>query len=223
MLKLAILASGNGTNAQAIIDKTRSGLIDAEVRLVCSNNPGAGVLERAQKAGITSIVLKPGDFADRESYDRALVKVFSACGIDAVILAGYMLLLSKAFLDALPVPVLNIHPALLPSFPGMHGIAETLAYGEKIGGVSVHFVDEKRDNGPLIIQAALGIDAGTSHEELAGRIHALEHRIFPQAVQWLCEGRLVLQGRHVYVAKSEKPLAEQPKDALIWPPLEEGF
>ena len=223
MLKLGILASGNGTNAQAIIDKARAGLIGGEVRLVCTNNPRAGVLERAKKAGITSIVLQPGDFTDRESYDRALVKVFLACNIEAVLLAGYMLLLSQNFLDAFPGPVLNIHPALLPSFPGLHGISDTLDYGEKIGGVSVHFVDEKMDHGPLVIQAALGIDEYMGYDEFAGKIHALEHRIYPQAVQWLCEGRLTREGRKVRLAKSGRPLAPQPQNALIWPPLEEGF
>lgn len=224
MLKLGILASGNGTNAQAIIDGTRLGTIEGEVRLICTNNPHAGVLERAQKAGITSIVLKPADFPDREGYDGALVRVFMACKIDALLLAGYMLLLSKSFLEAFPGPILNIHPALLPSFPGLHGIADTLAYGEKIGGVSVHFVDEKMDNGPLIIQAALGIDEDWGLEELAGKIHALEHRIYPQAVQWLCQGRLAREGRKVRLLhKGGKALAAQPKDALIWPPLEEGF
>lgn len=223
MLKLGILASGNGTNAQAIIDKTRAGLIEAEVRLICTNNPCAGVLERAKKAGITSIVLQPGDFADRDGYDRALVKVFLACNIEVVLLAGYMLLLGRNFLDAFTGPILNIHPALLPSFPGLHGIADTLDYGEKIGGVSVHFVDEKMDHGPLVIQAAVGIDDNMGMDELAGIIHALEHRIYPQAVQWLCEGRLTREGRKVHLAKTGKPLAPQPQNALIWPPLEEGF
>lgn len=223
MLKLGILASGNGTNAQAIMDKARAGLIDAEICLVCSNNPNAGVLERAQKAGVTSIVLQPGDFPDRESYDIALVKVFQACGTQAVALAGYMRLLSRAFLELFKGPVLNIHPAILPSFPGLRGIADTVAYGVKIGGVSVHFVDEKMDSGPLIIQAALGIDAGETAETLAPRIHALEHRIYPQALQWLCEGRLERRGRKVFLAQGRKKPSPSPAGCLIWPPLEEGF
>lgn len=223
MLKLGILASGNGTNAQAIIDKTRASLIDAEICLVCSNNPQAGVLERAQKAGITSIVLQPGDFPNRESYDIGLVKVFQACGTQALALAGYMRMLSKAFLAAFPGPVLNIHPALLPSFPGLHGIADTVEYGVKIGGVSVHFVDGEMDSGPLIIQAALGIDAGVTEEELAPRIHALEHRIYPQALQWLCEDRLEIRGRKVYLTGGSRKNIPAPDGCLIWPPLEEGF
>lgn len=223
MLKLGILASGNGTNAQAIIDKARAGLLNAEICLVCSNNPEAGVLERAQKAGITSIVLQPRDFPNRESYDVALVKVFQACGTQALALAGYMRLLSKAFLTDFKGPVLNIHPAILPSFPGLHGIEDTLAYGVKIGGVSVHFVDEGMDAGPLIIQAALGIEAGLTTNQLAPRIHALEHRIYPQALQWLCEDRLEIRGRQVFLKNKKCKLLPPPTGCLIWPPLEEGF
>ena len=205
------------------MDKARDGLIEAEICLVCSNNPNAGVLERAQKAGVTSIVLQPGDFPDRESYDIALVKIFQACGTQALALAGYMRLLSRAFLELFKGPVLNIHPALLPSFPGLRGIADSVAYGVKIGGVSVHFVDEEMDSGPLIIQAALGIDAGETAEKLAPRIHALEHRIYPQALQWLCEGRLERRGRKVFLAPGRKKPCPSPEGCLIWPPLEEGF
>ena len=151
-LKIDILASGNGTNAQAFIDKMRAGLLDVDIRLVAGNRPGAGVFARAQAAGIACCALDHTAFPDRVSFDRELAARVRDSGAELVVLAGYMRLLSQEFLSAFAGRVINIHPALLPSFPGVHGGADVLAYGVKLSGCTVHFVEEKVDSGPVIIQ-----------------------------------------------------------------------
>ena len=220
---IAILASGNGTNAQAMIDKMQAGLLDISIVLIASNNPKAGVLERAQKAGIANLVLDHHDFTSRESYDQALLKSVLAHNAQAVVLAGYMRLLSSSFLSQFPGHVLNLHPAILPSFPGLHGARDAMDYGVKITGATVHFVNEIMDNGPVVIQAAVPIKDGEDEEALLTRIHAMEHRIYPQAVQWLATHRLHLEGRKVVLTDTGRPKAEIPPEAMIWPPLEAGF
>lgn len=222
-MKIAILASGNGTNAQAIFEKIRAGRLEASVEVVIANKPHAGVLERAAKAGIRSMVVEPANFTDRSAYDARLVELLLEASCDLVVLAGYMLLLGDAFFEAFAGRMVNIHPSLLPSFPGMTGIASALAYGVKLTGPSVHFVEKEVDSGPLIIQAALPIRAGETLEELASRIHRLEHRIYPQALQWIAEDRLKCVGRQVLLAPGGKKQIKPEGDWLIWPPLEEGF
>ncbi|WP_165078540.1 MULTISPECIES: phosphoribosylglycinamide formyltransferase [unclassified Desulfovibrio] len=222
-LKIAILASGSGTNAQAMIDKARAGVLDVDIRLVVSNRPGAGVLERAAKAGVPSMVLDHTEYPAREAHDAAMVEALKASGAEYIVLAGYMRILTPVFLEAFAGRVLNIHPALLPSFPGAHGGADALAYGVKLTGCSVHFVEEEMDAGPLIIQAAVPVNAGEPLETLMPRIHALEHRIYPQALQWLAEGRIRRDGRQVYLAPGSAKRVRQDGDWLVWPPLEEGF
>ena len=222
-LKIAILASGGGTNAQAMIDKAAAGVLDVNIRLIVSNRPGAGVLERARKAGVPCMVLDHQAYPDREAHERAVVEALKASGADYVVLAGYMRLLTPVFLEPFAGRVLNIHPALLPSFPGTHGGADALAYGVKLTGCSVHFVEEEMDAGPLIIQAAVPVNAGEPLETLMPRIHRMEHRIYPQALQWLAEGRIRREGRQVFLAPgSAKPLRPD-GDWFVWPPLEEGF
>ncbi len=222
-LKIAILASGSGTNAQAMIDKMRAGVLDVDIRLIACNRPGAKVLERAEAAGIPSLLLDHKTFPDRESFDRAMATAARDSGARAIVLAGYMRLLSPVFLKVFDGPVLNLHPAILPSFPGLHGGADALAYGVTISGATVHFVDEKMDNGPVVIQAAVPVNAGEAEEDLMTRIHAMEHRIYPQAVEWLAEGRLSLEGRQVHLAKGTRPRLTPEGDWFVWPPLEEGF
>lgn len=222
-LKIAILASGEGTNAQAIIDKAREGVLDAEIRLILSNRPGAGVLKRAEIAGVPLRVLDHREFPDRMSYDLALVEILRESKCEIIVLAGYMRILSKAFLDAFEGHVINIHPALLPSFPGTHGAEDALGYGVKISGASVHFVEENMDSGPLIIQAAVPVNTSEDVQCLRERIHRLEHRIYPQALQWLAEGRLSIVGHSVTLANGNRPTIPSEGDWLVWPPLEEGF
>ena len=222
-LKIAILASGNGTNAQAIMDKINAGHLDADIRLVVANTPGAGVLARAEKAGLPHILLDHTDFPDREAFDAKLVETFRRSDAEFIVLAGYMRLLTPLFLSAFPDRVLNIHPALLPSFPGLHGGADALAYGVKLSGATVHFVTEKMDSGPIIIQAAVPVNAEEPLEALMRRVHAMEHRIYPQALQWLARGRLNKKGRQVFLAADPCEKARPDGDWLVWPPLEKGF
>ncbi|MBO4300007.1 MAG: phosphoribosylglycinamide formyltransferase [Desulfovibrio sp.] len=220
---IAILASGNGTNAQAMIDKIAAGFLDAHIALVICNRPGAGVITRAAKAGLPCLVLDHKAFPDRESYDLRLVEELHKAGAELAVLAGYMRPLSAAFLQTYRGRVINLHPALLPSFPGVHGGSDALAYGVKISGCTVHFVEEKVDSGPVIIQAAVPVIAGESEESLMQRIHKMEHRIYPQAVQWLSQGRLSVEGREVRLAASPTPPPSPDGHWLVWPPLEEGF
>lgn len=222
-LDLAILASGSGSNAQAIMDKVACGALDARIRVIISNNPDAGVLERARRAGLPCEIIDHRAFADRKAFDASLADAVRGSGADFVALAGFMRMLGSEFLQAFPQRVVNLHPALLPSFPGVRGGADALAYGVKISGCSVHFVEEKMDSGPLIIQAAVPVSAGEGLEELMARIHSMEHRIYPQALQWLAQGRISVSGRMVSLAPGSAPLLRQDGPWLIWPPLEEAF
>lgn len=222
-LNIAIVASGEGTNAQAILNKAAAGILDVDIRLMLSNRPNAGVLERARKAGVPCVLLDHTAYPDRTAHDVAMIEALRASGADIIVLAGYMRLLTTAFLGAFEGRILNIHPALLPSFPGTHGGADALAYGVKLSGCSVHFVEEAMDAGPLIIQATVPVNAGETLESLMPRIHAMEHRIYPQALQWLARGRLRREGRQVYLAPGNARTVRPDGDWFVWPPLEEGF
>ena len=222
-LKIAILASGSGTNAQSMFDKIRAGVLDAEVALVICNRPGAKVLDRARQAGIPALELDHTAYPDRESFDRELVRALREAGAELIVLAGYMRLLTPGFLEAFAGRVINIHPALLPSFPGVHGAADARAWGVRISGCTVHFVDEEVDHGAVIVQAAVPALPGEPPEDLQRRIHALEHRIYPQALQWFAEGRIRVEGRDVRVLPGSRPRLTPDGDWLVWPPLEEGF
>ena len=219
-LNIAILASGSGSNAQAIIDKAAAGVLDVNVCCIICNRPGAGVIERAAKAGIACVVLDHKAYPDRESYDRAVVQHLQKYDARLVVLAGYMRLLSPVFLDAFSGRVINIHPALLPSFPGG---ADALEYGVRISGCTVHFVEEKMDGGPVIIQAAVPVNPGEDIDDLMQRIHAMEHRIYPQAIQWLAQNRISVWGREVHVAPGSAVATVPDGQWLVYPPLEEGF
>ncbi len=224
-LKLAILASGNGTNAQAIHGAIRRGALNADIRLVMSNRPDAGVLKRATGWDVPSLCLDHKDhtlFPDREAYDRTLIAALREAGADTIVLAGYMRLLTPAFLAAFPDRVLNIHPAILPAFKGAHGTEEALDWGVKLTGCTVHFVSEEMDCGPVIIQACVPVLQDDTLPDMQNRIHALEHRIYPQALQWLAEERLALRGRVVRLAPGGRAMP-QPESCLVWPPLEQDF
>jgi phosphoribosylglycinamide formyltransferase-1 len=211
VIRLGVLASGGGTNLQAILDATGAGgkprLIDAAVAVVLSNVPGAGALARAERAGVAAELL-PSKGVAREPYDLALVERLRAHRVDLVCLAGYMRLVSPAFLRAFgPTPatrgcprVVNIHPGLLPSFPGLHAQRQCLDYGARFAGCTVHFVDEGTDTGPVIVQAVVPVSSEDDEPALAARVLAEEHRLYVQAIQWFAEGRLSVEGRHVRVA-----------------------
>ncbi len=200
-LKIAVLASGSGSNLQAIIDEIKSGFLPVELALVLSDKPQAYALQRAEAAGVPTKVLLPADFASREDYDAELVRLLKASGAEAVALAGYMRLVTPVFLQAFPHRVLNIHPALLPSFPGLHGQRQAFASGVKVAGCTVHFVDEGMDSGPIILQAPVPVLEDDDADSLAARILEQEHIIYPLALRLLAEGKLHIEGRRVRIAE----------------------
>ncbi len=224
-LQLGILLSGSGTNFQAIIDRINQGVLQVEVPLVISNNPQARGLSRAAHYSIPSKIIDQRDFQSREEHDQAVIEAFQKQGVKAVALAGYMRLVSRNFIKAFSGQVLNIHPALLPSFKGLKAQEKAVNYGVKISGATVHFVDEYLDHGPIIIQAALSVPAGLSGQDLSDRILKLEHRIYPQAIQWLSDKRLQIEQDRLFFREENRSKAELnlPYPCLIEPPLEEGF
>lgn len=225
-LKTAILASGSGTNAERIISLCRGGKLDADPALLISNRPDAPALRRAEKFGVPILALDHKAFKSRAAFDSRMAEAIERAGCGLVVLAGYMRLLTPEFLRAFPDRVINIHPALLPSFPGTHAARDALEWGVKISGVTAHFVEEEMDSGPAIIQAAVPVRTGESPNELQARIHAAEYRIYPQAIQWLAQGRVIKKGRQVFIKEDGKPPAKKtgaPEGCLIWPPLEEDF
>ncbi len=200
-LKIAVLASGSGSNLQAIIDEIKSGFLPVELALVLSDKPQAYALQRAKAAGVPTKVLLPADFASREDYDAELVRLLKASGAEAVALAGYMRLVTPVFLQAFSHRVLNIHPALLPSFPGLHGQRQAFEYGVKVAGCTVHFVDEGMDSGPIILQAPVPVLEDDDADSLAARILEQEHIIYPLALRLWAEGKLHIEGRRVRIAE----------------------
>ncbi|MEE4255188.1 MAG: phosphoribosylglycinamide formyltransferase [Desulfuromusa sp.] len=203
-LPIAILASGGGTNLQSIIDQCQRGLLDIEICLVLSNNSGAGALKRAEKAGINTICIDHRKFQNREDFDQAVVDTLKNAGAELVVLAGFMRIISEIFLHAFPQRIINIHPALLPAFPGLHVQQKAIDYGAKFSGCTVHFVDAGVDTGPIIAQAVVPIFNDDCQETLAARILEQEHQIYPQAIQWIAEGRVKIFGRQVHIEKCKK-------------------
>jgi len=203
VIRLGVLASGGGTNLQAILDACAAKRIAAEVAVVVSNVPGAGALERARKARVPAETIPSKGVADRAAYDQRLVEVLRSHRVDLVCLAGYMRIVTPAFLRAFgPTPesrgcprVVNVHPGLLPGFPGLHAQRQCLEYGARFAGCTVHFVDEGTDTGPVIVQAVVPVLPGDTEESLGKRILAQEHVIYPQAIHWFAEGRLSVEGR----------------------------
>lgn len=189
-LELGVLVSGNGTNLQAILDAVTARTLDARVRLVVSNKPGVRALERATRAGAPSLVISHKDHPTREAFDQALVDAFGAAGVEWVVLAGFMRLLSPVFLEAYAGRIVNIHPALLPAFPGTDGIRQALAYGVKVTGCTVHFVDGGIDTGPIIAQRTVVVLEGDDEASLAERIHREEHALLVNVLRWIASGRV---------------------------------
>ncbi len=189
-LDLGVLVSGRGSNLQAILDAIASGRLDARVRLVISNKAGVEGLARAERAGVPTRVIAHREFADRAAFDRALAGALRDAGVEWVVLAGFMRLLTAAALDAFPHRVINIHPSLLPAFPGVDAQAQALAYGARITGCTVHFVDAGTDTGPIVAQAAVPVLAGDTRDALAERILAREHELLVRVLSWIAEGRV---------------------------------
>lgn len=198
-MNIAILCSGNGTNLQAIIDSVKSGYIQAKIALVISDNESAFALERAKKAGIDTLVLNKKNFKTRDDFDKKIVGNLKKRKIELVVLAGFMRLLSRYFIKEFKNRIINIHPALLPSFKGTHGIKDALEYGAKVTGPTVHFVDEELDHGAIILQRAVEVKDDDTEVSLLERVHKEEHKIYPEAIKLFVEGRLKIEGRRVVV------------------------
>ncbi len=192
-IRLGVLASGAGTNLQAILDAIQAGALDARVAVVVSNVPGAPALDRATAAGVPTLAIDHREHESRESFDAALVRALRKHEVEWVILAGFMRIITPTFIDAFPNRVLNIHPALLPAFPGTSAPAQALEKGVKVTGCTVHIVDEGVDTGPILAQAAVPVLPGDDEESLTARIQVEERRLFPMVIQWISEGRLDLE------------------------------
>jgi len=218
-LRIGVLISGSGTNLQAIIDAIGRGELKAEIGLVISNRADAYGLQRAHRAGIQTLVLDHRRFPSREAYDQQLVAELSAADVKLVVLAGFMRLLSNVMIRAFPNRIMNIHPALLPSFPGLNVQKAAVDYGVRFSGCTVFFVTEGVDDGPIIIQAVVPVYPDDSDEELAARILAQEHRIYPRAIALFQQGRLEVSGRRVLI---KGVLHSSEGLVLINPPLAES-
>ena len=193
MITLGVLVSGSGTNLQAVLDAIAVGALDAQVGIVVSNVPTAGALARAQAAGVPTAVVVHTAFGDRRSFDAAVVETLRAHAVDVVVLAGFMRLVTDVLIAAFPMGVVNVHPALLPSFPGVHAQRQALAYGVRITGCTVHLVDQGVDTGPILAQAAVPVLEGDDEETLRQRILAEEHALLPRVLQWIAQGRVSLE------------------------------
>jgi phosphoribosylglycinamide formyltransferase-1 len=199
MLTLGVLASGGGTNFQAIINAIDSGYINARIAVLITDNPDSYAIERSKKHNIEPLILRPKDFAGKDTYYFHVAGELNKRGVELVILAGFMRVVGKALIDQYRNRIMNIHPALLPSFPGLHGQKQAADYGVKISGCTVHFVDEGMDTGPIIIQAAVPAYHDDTEESLGQRILKQEHKIFPHAIRLYSEGRLSIDGRKVII------------------------
>ena len=192
-IKLGVLLSGSGTNLQAIIDRIAEGTLDATIELVISSRASAYGLKRAEEAGIQTMTLSKEIYADPIEADEVIAAMLMRAGVDYVIMAGYMRMVHAPILRAFPNRVVNLHPALLPSFKGAHAIQDAYDYGVKVTGVTVHFADDKYDCGPIIAQQALAVEEGWTVDELEAHIHEIEHVLYPDTIQLLAEGRVTVR------------------------------
>ncbi len=215
MVNLGVLVSGSGSNLQAIIDNIEAGRLDARIKIMISNVPDVFALERAKKHNIPSVVISHKEYKRREDFDQKIVETLQAHGVELVVLAGYMRVVTSVLLRAFPMRVMNIHPALLPSFPGTHVWQAEVDYGVKFAGCTVHFVDEGTDTGPIIIQAVVPVYDDDTADALNARILKQEHKIFSQAIQLYAEGRLEVQGRRVLAEGFPKA----PDGFMVNPPV----
>ncbi|WP_026767093.1 phosphoribosylglycinamide formyltransferase [Selenomonas ruminantium] len=196
--KLGVLCSGRGTDLQSIIDAIAAGQVPAEIAIVLTDKE-AYALERARKAGIEAVCVDRKQFDGREPFEKALIEKLEAAGVTLVVLAGFMRILTPYFVGHFAGRIMNIHPALLPSFPGAHAHRDVLAYGVKVSGCTVHFVDEGTDSGPIIMQAVVPVLDDDTEETLGARVLKEEHRIYPECIRLYCEGKLKVEGRKVTI------------------------
>jgi phosphoribosylglycinamide formyltransferase 1 len=198
-LRLAVLASGRGSNLQAIIDEIEQKRLGAVLAVVISNKAEAQALERARKHGVPAVFLDPKATPGREAYDAVILEHLRKHDVGLVALAGYMKIVTRVLIDAYAHRIMNIHPSLLPAFPGLAAQQQALDWGAKVSGCTVHFVEEGVDTGPIILQAAVPVLEGDQAESLEARILEQEHRIYPEAIQLFAEGRLAIEGRRVRI------------------------
>ena len=199
-MKIAVFVSGSGTNLQALIDRFHNGPMGGvEIAIVLSDRRNAYALKRAKKVGIPTEVVRVRDFPDRVAFDAEIARIIDAHDVELIVLAGFMKLFQPPFVQRYRNRIINIHPSLLPAFPGAHPVQDTLAYGVKMTGVTVFFVNEGVDAGPIIAQVPVPIYDNDNEEQLLTRIHAQEHQLYPQVIQWYAEGKLEIIGRKVIV------------------------
>ncbi|HAJ28222.1 MAG TPA: phosphoribosylglycinamide formyltransferase [Syntrophus sp. (in: bacteria)] len=203
VLSLGILVSGSGSNLQSIIDHIESGKLDAVIKVVISNSPEAYAGERCRRHDIPFVVVNHMDFPLRDDFDQHMIDILQSCGVELVVMAGFMRILTACFLSSFPMRIMNIHPALLPAFPGLHVQRKAVEYGVRFSGCTVHFADDGVDTGPIIIQAVVPVYEDDDEVSLAQRILKEEHKIYPQAIQWYAEGRLEVRGRKVRLREAE--------------------
>jgi phosphoribosylglycinamide formyltransferase-1 len=199
MMRLGVLASGGGSNLQAILDACAAKAVPAEVAVVICNVAGAGALGKAAQASVPSVLLPHKGVPSREAYDEQVVRVLREHRVEMICLAGFMRLITPVLLKAFENRILNIHPGLLPSFPGLHAVRQAVQAGVRVAGCTVHLVDEGTDSGPIVLQAAVPVLDGDTEETLAARILVQEHRIYPRAISLFAEGRVRLEGRKVMI------------------------
>ncbi len=199
-MNIAVFCSGNGSNFQAIINAVKSGLINANIALMVCDNPNAYALTRAKNEGIKTFLIDINDFSSQEAFEARIIEELVKERIELICLAGYMRLLFKGFINEYRERIINIHPALLPSFKGTCGVKDAFDYGVKVTGVTVHFVNEETDAGPIILQEAVNIEGNDTQETLAEKIHELEHRLYPEAIKLFIDGRLKIVNRIVKIS-----------------------
>ena len=215
VLTLGVLASGRGSNFQSIIDSIASGFLSAKIAVLITDKPDAYAIERANKHNIESLIIRPRDFSDKNAYYSHIAEELKKRDVGLVILAGFMRVVGRALVDKFRYKIVNIHPALLPSFPGLHGHKDAIDYGVKISGCTVHFVDEGVDTGPIIIQAAVPAYHDDTEDTLSERILKQEHRIFPYAIKLFAEGKISVDGRKVTIT------VDKEDSVMINPPIKE--
>jgi len=198
-MNIAVFCSGNGTNLQAIIDSQKKGYIKADIKLVVSDTPDCYALTRAKNAGINIFIVERKNFKTKKDFEAEILKALKKENIGLIVLAGYMRMLSGDFIAGYENKILNIHPALLPSFKGTQGIKDAFKYGVKITGPTVHFVTQDMDSGPVILQSPVKVTEDDTEETLAGAIHEEEHKIYPRAIQLFVDGKLKIEGRKVRI------------------------
>lgn len=216
-INLAVFVSGRGSNLQAVIDAVEAGKIDALISFVLSDVENSYALERARRQKIDTIFIDPKKYPQREDYDRAILEFLKIRPVDLICLAGFMRILTPLFIKEFPGKIMNIHPSLLPSFPGLRAQKKALAHGVKFSGCTVHFVDEGVDTGPIIIQGVVPVLEDDTEESLAAHILEIEHKIYPQAIQFFASGRIGITNRRVTIKGVKSPSTNSP---LIYPPLE---